>query len=56
MLKKRLEETIAQIQDLNKTLQGKGLITKYKSRIRELEEQEKAINQALSGHEGERKP
>lgn len=53
MLKKRLEETIAQIQDLNKTLQDKGLITKYKSRIRELEEQEKAINQELSGHEGE---
>ncbi|WRQ33486.1 AAA family ATPase [Bacteroidales bacterium MB20-C3-3] len=53
MLKKRLEETIAQIQDLNKTLQDKGLITKYKSRIRELEEQEKSINQELSGHEGE---
>ena len=53
MLKKRLEETIAQIQDLNKTLQDKDLIVKYKARIRELEEQEKAINQELSGHEGE---
>lgn len=53
MLKKRLEETIAQIQDLNKTLQDKDLIVKYKARIRELEEQEKAINQELSGHEAE---
>jgi len=53
ILKNQLDETIKEIKALNKTLQDKDLIVKYKARIRELEEQEKAINQELSGHEGE---
>lgn len=53
ILKNQLDETIKEIKDLNKTLQDKELITKYKARIKELEEQERAINQELSNHEGE---
>ncbi len=53
ILKNQLDETIKEIKDLNKTLQDKDLIVKYKARIKELEEQERAINQELSTHEGE---
>lgn len=55
ILKNQLSDTLAEITDLNKTLNDKATIKKNNDRIEELKASEKALNQALAEHEKEEK-
>lgn len=55
ILKNQLSDTLAEITDLNKTLNDKSTIKKNNDRIEELKASEKALNQALAEHEKEEK-